>query len=68
MEMEEEIKRLGKILKDQKNIDRKSNVFLGINEELKKWTTFLPLLGELKDPAMETEDNRHWKSIKDLVK
>jgi len=68
MEMEDEIKRLMKTLKDMKSIDRRSNVFMGIQEELKKWNTFLPLLTELKDPAMETEDGRHWKKLKELVK
>jgi hypothetical protein len=34
---------------------------------LKKWGNFLPSLGELKDPAMVTEDGRHWKTLKDLV-
>ena len=41
---------------------------MGINEDLKRWNTFLPLLGELKDPSMEAEDGRHWKKLKDLVK
>ncbi len=64
MEMEDEIKRLMKVLKDMKNIDRRSNVFLGIQEELKKWNTFLPLLTELKDPAMETDDGYLYKLFK----
>jgi len=34
---------------------------------LKAWNIFLPLLGELKDHSMETEDGRHWKRLKDIV-
>jgi len=34
---------------------------------LKKWGNFLPSLGELKDPAMVTDDDRHWKKLKVLV-
>ena len=51
-EMEEEIKKLRKFLLDMRNIDKRSNVFVGINEDLRKWSTFLPLLTELKDPSM----------------
>jgi len=68
MEMEDEIKKLRKGLIDLRGIDKRSNAFLGISEDLKRWATFLPLLGELKDPAMDAEDGRHWKKIKDLVK
>jgi len=67
-DMEDEIKKLKKILLDQKAIDRRANDFVGINEEIKRWGTFLPLLGELKDPSMEVEDGRHWKKLKDIVK
>lgn len=34
---------------------------------MKKWNVFLPLMSELKDPSMETEDNRHWDKIKTLL-
>jgi dynein heavy chain len=54
--MEEEIKGLRKFLTDMRNIDKRSNVFVGINEDLRKWSTFLPLLTELKDPSMTTPD------------
>lgn len=66
--MEDEIKKLKKGLLDQKSIDRRASAFLGINEELKRWSTFLPLLGELKDPSMDVEDGRHWRKLKDIVK
>lgn len=65
--MEEECKKFRKVLLDIKGIDRKTNVFSGIQEEVKKWVVFLPLLGELKDPAMDTDDNRHWIKLKELV-
>ena len=51
--MEDEIKKLRKFLLDMINIDKRSNFFTGIGEELKKWSTFLPLLTELKDPSMK---------------
>lgn len=67
-DMEDEIKKLKKTLLDQKSIDRRANAFVGINDDIKRWGTFLPLLGELKDPSMEVEDGRHWKKLKDIVK
>lgn len=54
--MEDEIKKLKKFLLDMRNIDKRSNVFVGVNEDLRKWSTFLPLLSELKDPSMTTSD------------
>lgn len=57
-DMEDEIKKLKKSLLDQKAIDRRANAFVGINEDIKRWGTFLPLLGELKDPSMEVEDGK----------
>jgi len=65
--MEDEVKSLRKQLLEIKGIDRKSNTFLGINEDIKKWATFMPLLNELKDPSMIVEDGRHWKKVKTLV-
>ena len=65
--MEDEIKKLKKGLLDQKSVDRRISAFLGINEEFKKWSTFLPLLGELKDPSMDVDDGRHWRKLKEIV-
>lgn len=65
--MEDEVKALRKQLLEIKGIDRKSNTFLGINDDIKKWATFMPLLNELKDPSMIVEDGRHWKKVKTLV-
>lgn len=68
MDMEDDIKKLRKGLTDLRGIDKRSNAFIGITEELKKWATFLPLLGELKDPSMNSDDGRHWKKLKVIVK
>lgn len=66
--MEDEVKTLRKNLMDIKGVDRKSNTFMGINEDIKKWATFMPLLTEMKDPSMLVEDGRHWAKVKSLVK
>ena len=63
-EMEDEVKRLMKILKDMK-VDKRANAYLGILEDIKKWLVFLPLIAELRDPAMR---ERHWGQIKTKVK
>lgn len=68
MEKEDEVKSLRKGLNDLKGIDKKSGVFLGIMEDIKKWASFLPLCAEMRDPSMETPDGRHWEKIKKLVK
>ena len=65
--MEEEVKSLRKQLLDIKGLDRKSNTFLGINDDIKKWATFMPLLNELNDPSMLVEDGRHWNKVRTLV-
>jgi dynein heavy chain len=45
-------------------VDKKCNAYLGIQDEIKKWLIFLPLISELRDDAMRP---RHWKAIKDKV-
>lgn len=62
--MEDEVKKLMKTLKDMK-VDKRANAYLGILEEIKKWLIFLPLIAELRDPAMR---ERHWNAIRDKVK
>jgi dynein heavy chain len=54
--MEDEVKKLQKTLKEMK-VDKKANAYNGILEEIKKWLLFLPLIAELRDPAMR---ERHW--------
>lgn len=66
--MEDEIKKFRKFLLEMKGIDKRSNAFVGISDDLRKWATFIPLLLELKDHAMNTPDGRHWKEIKTVVK
>jgi len=60
---------------DIKGLDRKINTYFGLNEDIKKWATFIPLLAELKDKAMEeitevekdgqlVKIKRHWEKVK----
>ena len=62
-DMEDEVKKLMKTLKDMK-VDKKANAYAGILEEIKKWLVFLPLIAELADPAMR---DRHWDDLKNKV-
>jgi dynein heavy chain len=62
--MEDEVKKLMKTLRDMK-VDKRANAYIGINEEIKKWLIFLPLIAELADPAMR---DRHWDAIRVKVK
>jgi len=62
-EMEDEVKKNQKSLKEMK-VDKKSNAYLGINDEIKKWLIFLPLIAELRDDGMRP---RHWNSIREKV-
>lgn len=62
-DMEEDVKNVFKKLRDLK-ADKRCNAYLGIQDEIKKWLVFLPLIGELRNDAMR---DRHWKAIKDKV-
>lgn len=62
-EMEDEVKKLQKTLKDMK-VDKKANAYAGILEDLKKWLVFLPLIAELAEKAMR---ERHWNMLKEKV-
>lgn len=62
-EMEEEVKKLMKSLKDMK-VDKKANAYAGLLEEIKKWIVFLPLITDLADKAMR---DRHWDDLKSKV-
>ncbi len=57
------MKKLFKKLKDMK-VDRKCNAYAGISDEIKKWLTFLPLVGELRDDSMR---DRHWDSLRKAI-
>jgi len=50
--LDDEVKKLRKGLTDIKGVDRKSGTFTGLNEEIRKWSVFLPLLTELLDGSM----------------
>lgn len=56
MEMEDEVKNKFKSLKEMR-CDKKCNAYIGIQEEIKKWLVFLPLISDLRDPSMR---DRHW--------
>lgn len=43
-------------------VDKKSNAYIGILEELKLWLKFLPLCGQLRDPSMR---ERHWDMVRE---
>jgi dynein heavy chain, axonemal len=62
-DMEDEVKNRFKALKEMR-CDKKCNAYLGIQEEIKKWLVFLPLISDLRDPAMR---DRHWTSLKNKV-
>lgn len=36
--------------------DRKCGAFIGINQDIKNWGTFIPMVTDLKDPSMEVSD------------
>ena len=55
-DMEEDVKKLFKTLKDMR-ADKKCNAYLGVLDEIKRWLVFLPLISELRDDAMRP---RHW--------
>lgn len=63
IEWEEENKGMMKSLKDIK-VDRKSNCFLGINDLIKNWSIFLPLVSQVKEESMRP---RHWDLLKKAV-
>jgi dynein heavy chain len=63
-EKEDEVKKLRNGLQAIKVTDRKSNVFLGITDLVKRWSIFVPLILDLKDKSMDAEDDRHWAKIR----
>ena len=62
-DMEDEAKKHMKNLKDMK-VDKKSAAYLGINDEIKKWLIFLPLIADLRDESMRP---RHWNAVRKKV-
>ena len=64
-DMEDETKGFQKKLQKMKGVDKKINVYISVNKEIRNWLFFLPLISEMKNPAMMVDDNRHWDAIKD---
>ncbi len=62
-DMEDEVKALTKKLREVK-VERKCDAYLGIQDILKKWGIFCPLMSELRDPAMR---DRHWTQLMGLT-
>lgn len=62
-DMDDTTKKLQKTLKEMK-VDKRCNAYAGLFEEIKKWLNFIPLISELRDPAMR---ERHWDSIRAKV-
>jgi len=62
-DMEDEIKNRFKTLKEMR-CDKKCNAYQGVQEDIKKWLVFLPLISDLRDPAMR---DRHWTALKNKV-
>jgi len=58
-DMEDDVKVLFKKLKEVK-VDRKCDAYQGMQDVIKKWTVFCPLVGELLDKAMRP---RHWTQL-----
>ena len=67
-DMEDETKSFQKDLTKMKGIDKKTNVYNGINKEIRNWLIFLPLISEMKNPAMTVEGDRHWEAIRENCK
>jgi dynein heavy chain len=62
-DMDDATKKLQKTLKEMK-VDKRCNAYAGLFEEIKRWLNFIPLISELRDPAMR---ERHWDSIRAKV-
>lgn len=59
-DIEDEVKKLMKTLKDMK-VEKRANAYVGIMDEIKKWLVFLPLIADLALPEMR---DRHWDDLK----
>jgi len=62
-DMEDDVKKLMKTLREMK-VDKRCGAFTGIQDEIKKWLTILPLFTELADDAMR---ERHWDLLKKKI-
>ncbi|CAE7926617.1 ODA11 [Symbiodinium sp. KB8] len=59
LQMEDDVKANFKKLKEYK-VDKKVDVYVGMQEVIKRWVIFCPLVGELSDPSMRP---RHWSAL-----
>ncbi|CAJ1331853.1 unnamed protein product [Effrenium voratum] len=59
LQMEDDIKGNFKKLKEYK-VDKRLDVYVGMQEVLKRWVVFCPLVAELLDPSMRP---RHWTAL-----
>lgn len=66
-DMVEDLKGKNKTLTQIKGVDKKSNYFVGVQNDIKNWLLFLPLVEELKDKSMNQEDDRHWTKIRKIL-
>jgi dynein heavy chain len=58
-----------KPLNNIKKIDKKSNMaYKDFLKKLKQWDIFIGLITELRKPAMQAEDDRHWNKVREEVK
>jgi dynein heavy chain len=64
-QMEEDVKKLQATLKSYTKVDKRCSAYIGLLDECKKWLVFLPMVTSLRSPNMR---DRHWASIKELVK
>ena len=62
-DMEDDAKKIQKGIREMK-VDKKSNTYMGVLDEIKKWLVFLPMIQELRDEAMR---DRHWDMIRAKV-
>ncbi|CAE8676112.1 unnamed protein product, partial [Polarella glacialis] len=62
VEMEDDVKVHFKKLKEFK-LDKKLDVYQGMQEVIKRWVVFCPLVGELSDTSMRS---RHWAMLMKL--
>ncbi|CAK9103509.1 Dynein alpha chain [Durusdinium trenchii] len=59
LQMEDDIKTNFKKLKEYK-VDKRLDVYTGMQEVIKRWVIFCPLVAELLDPSMRP---RHWMAL-----
>ncbi|CAL1157217.1 unnamed protein product [Cladocopium goreaui] len=64
LQMEDDVKGNFKKLKEYK-VDKRLDVYVGMQEVIKRWVIFCPLVAELLDPSMRP---RHWTALVNLCR